>query len=174
MTQKFKETAFMIGFLIYLLVLYAASAKLSAGSRAFPMAVIVVSLIAAVLKLLTVHFKSLKWLDPSGNVAQGIIDKAKEGRDLSMCEGEAKKEEKELESPLFTIMLFMVWLITFAAAIYFIGFLPTLAVWLFVFMVGISKIKWTRALLLSVCTFAVLYLTFVTMFDANFPPGILF
>jgi hypothetical protein len=82
MTQKFKETAFMIGFLIYLLILYLASAKLSAGSRAFPMAVIVISLIAVGLKLLTLQFKGLTWLDPSGNVAAGIIEKASEGRDL--------------------------------------------------------------------------------------------
>jgi hypothetical protein len=174
MMQKYKEMAFMIGFLIYLLVLYVASAKLSAGSRAFPMAIIGVSVIVVGLKLLTLQFKSLKWLDPSGNVAQGIIEKAKEGRDLSVCEGEAKEEEKEPESRLRTISLFMLWLISFAGAIYFIGFLPTMAVWLFIFMVGISRIKWTKALLLSVCTFAVLYLTFVTMFGANFPPGILF
>jgi hypothetical protein len=68
----------------------------------------------------------------------------------------------------------MLWLMTFAGGIYFIGFLPAMAVWLFIFMVGISKIKWTRALLLSVCTFAVLYLSFVTLLGTNFSRGILF
>jgi hypothetical protein len=175
MTQKFKETAFMIGFLIYLLILYLASAKLSAGSRAFPMAVIVISLIAVGLKLLTLQFKGLQWLDPSGNVAAGIIEKASEGSEL-LCE--APTEEQEVKQPkpppALTIVLFLLWLITFAAGIYFIGFLPTMAVWLFIFMVGISKIKWTRALLLSVCTFAVLYLSFVTLLGTNFSRGILF
>jgi hypothetical protein len=174
MTQKFKETAFMIGFLIYLLILYLASAKLSAGSRAFPMAVIVISLIAVGLKLLTLQFKGLQWLDPSGNVAAGIIEKASEGSDL-LGETPTEQEVKPPKPPpALTIALFMLWLITFAAGIYFIGFLPAMAAWLFIFMVGISRIRWTRALLLSVCTFAVLYLSFVTLLGTNFPRGILF
>lgn len=174
MTQRCKETAFMIGFLIYLLILYLASAKLSAGSRAFPMAVIVVSLIAVGLKLLTFQFKGLKWLDPSGNVAAGIIEKASEGSEL-IGETPLEQEVKQPKPPpVLTIALFLLWLITFAVGIYFIGFLPTMAVWLFIFMVGISKMKWTRALLLSVSTFAVLYLSFVTLLGTNFPRGILF
>lgn len=174
MTQKGKETAFLIGFLIYLLILYLASAKLSAGSRAFPLAVIVVSLIAVGLKFLTFRFKGLQWLDPSGNMAAGIIEKASEGSEL-VCEKPPEQEVKQPQPPpALTISLFLLWLITFAIAIYFLGFLPTMAFWLFIFMVGLSRIKWTRALLLSVCTFAVLYLSFVVLLGTNFPRGILF
>ena len=163
----------MAGFLVYLLILYLDSANLSEGSRAFPMAVMGVSLIAVALKLLTLQFERLRWLDPSGNVAEGIIEKAGKGSG-PVCEGAAERETRTPESPLLTIALFMVWLITYAVAIYFIGFLPTLGAWLFIFMVVLSRIKWTRALLLSGCTFAVLYLCFVTALGTRFPPGILF
>jgi hypothetical protein len=164
----------MIGFLIYLLVLYLASAKLSAGSRAFPMAVIVVSLIAVGLKLLTLQFKGLKWLDPSGNMEAGLVEKASEDSDL-VCETPPEQEVKlPKPPPVLTVALFLLWLITFAVGIYFIGFLPTMAVWLFIFMAGLSRIKWTKALFLSVCTFLVLYFSFVTLLGTNFPRGILF
>ena len=179
MKQKYKEIGFMIGFLIYLLILYLASAKLSAGSRAFPMAIMGVSVIAVVLKLLALQFKRFEWLDPSGNVAKGIIEKASKESGL-VCQGPAEAEPQPQEStlpkqpPLLTIVLFLLWLSTFAAAIHFIGFLPTMGVWLFIFLVGLSRIKWQKALLLSVCTFALLYLSFVTLLGTNFPRGILF
>jgi hypothetical protein len=84
-----------------------------------------------------------------------------------------KKDEKP-GSRAVVISLFMLWMVTFAAGIYLIGFLPTLAAWLFFFLIGLSRIKPARALLLSVCTFAVLYVCFVILLGINFPNGILF
>jgi hypothetical protein len=181
MTKRFKEVAFMMGFLVYLIILYLDSSKLSAGSRAFPMAVIGISVIVIALKLLTFRFSWLKFLDPSGDVAKSVIEKA--GKDSGLVIDEpprkeidepSEKKEGKPGSRAVVISLFMLWMVTFAVGIYLIGFLLTLALWLLIFLIGLSRIKPARALLLSVCTFAALYVCFVMLLGINFPRGILF
>jgi hypothetical protein len=173
MTQRFKETAFMIGFLIYILILYVNGSKLSADSLLFPKVIISISVIAVGLKLLTLRFPRLKFLDPSGNVAKDVLHIAEECGGIG-TENPSKMESEKSGSRAVAIALFMLWLITFAAGVYYIGFLPTMAVWLFFFMAGISKIKVVKALMLSISTFAVLYVVFVMLLSTHFPRGILF
>lgn len=173
MIQKLKDASFVIAFLLYLIILYVDSHNVSAKSRAFPMVIIIVAFIAAGLKLLTYKFPRLKFLDPSGNVAKDV---------LSMNDScghieepmQARGEESEAFSVPVKIFLFALWLITFALGVYLIGFLATMAVWLFLFMAGISRVKPARALLLSVGTFAVLYIVFVILLKTHFSRGILF
>jgi len=173
MIQKLKDSGFVIGFLLYLIILYVDSFHVSAQSRAFPMVIIVISFIAAGLKLLTYKFPGLKFLDPSGNVAKEVLS-LDESCDHIEEQAIPKEEAKDAFSVPVKIGLYALWLITFAVGVYFIGFLATFAVWLFLFMVGISKIKPAKALLLSVSTFAVLYIVFVILLKTHFPRGILF
>jgi hypothetical protein len=163
----------VIGFLLYLIILYVDSHNVSEKSRAFPMVVIVIAFIAAILKLLTYKFPRLKFLDPSGNVAKDVlsVDDSCEPVEEPVQSGEKEADAFSIPAKIFLIAL---WLISFAVGIYFIGFLPTLAVWLFIFMVGISRIKPAKALLLSVSTFAVLYIVFVILLKTYFSRGILF
>ncbi|MEW6671927.1 MAG: tripartite tricarboxylate transporter TctB family protein [Thermodesulfobacteriota bacterium] len=175
MIQKLKDSTFVIGFLLYLIILFVDSFNTSEKSRAFPLIVIIVSLVAVGLKLLIYQFPQFKFLDPSGNVAKDVLS-MDDSCDQSQSEAPAGTQENETHSfsvPV-KIFLFVLWLITFAAGVYYLGFLATLAVWLFFFMAGISRIKPLKALLLSVCTFTILYAVFVMLLKTHFPSGILF
>ena len=147
MTKENKEKAFMAGFAVYLIILIQGSVHLSAGSRDFPRPIIVGSIILIILKLLIFKFPRLKFLDPSGEIA------------VKPNLGEMKSKEQQVEkekkgaSRLYIVSLFLLWLATFPVGIYLIGYLPTMAIWMFVFMIGISKIKLRLAIILSVCTF---------------------
>lgn len=174
LSKKTKDLMFMAGFAIYLLVLYIDSAKLSASSRALPMGIMVTSVIIIALKLLVYVFPNkLKFLDDS--IKKSMTKSNNDGDDV----GVAVTVVTELLGPawgseILIVSLIMLWLATFPVGIYFIGFLYTMFIWMFVFLIGVSRVKWLKALYLSVGTFVSLYVLFVVFLDMVFPLGILF
>ncbi len=173
MTKKTKEIAFMAGFAAYLAVLYFSSAKLASASKAFPFAIICLSLVVIVLKVLTYRFPKLKFLDPSGEM--GKKRKVETDVDSDVRNEEpVVNDEKMQRSRLLTVALFLIWLATFPAGIYLFGFLPALFLWLLVFLVGLSRLKLQFALILGVATFSALYAMFGLLLKLNFGKGILF
>jgi len=174
MSKKAKETAFIVGFVAYMLILYLNSSKLSSASKAFPFAVMGVSAFVIVLKLLTYLFPKLKFLDPSGEVGKKREVETSVDNDILPDEPEGEHGAQPHGSRLFTVFLFIVWLATFPCGMYLIGFLPTLFIWLMIFMLGLSRLKVTLALPLTVGTFAVLYALFGLLLKLNFGHGILF
>ena len=173
MTKKTKEIAFIVGFSAYLAVLYFSSAKLAPASKAFPFAIMGLSVFVIILKFLTYRFPKLKFLDPSGEVGKKREVETDVDSDVRNEENVAPAEKMQ-KSRLVTVILFLLWLVTFPGGIYIFGFLPTLFVWLLVFMLGLSKLKLPLALILGVTTFSALYVMFGLLLKLNFGKGILF
>ena len=173
MTKRAKEIAFIAGFAAYLAVLYISSAKLSPASKAFPFTIIYLSVIVLVLKFLTYRFPKLRFLDPGA----GKKKKEEGETDSDGDEGNAgpvAQDGRKALSPAATVLLFMLWLVTFPVGIYLFGFLPTMLVWMLVFMIGLSGLSIKLALILGVGTFSALYAAFGLLLKLHFGSGILF
>jgi hypothetical protein len=173
LTKKTKEIAFYIGSAAYLAILYLSSAKLAPASKAFPFAIIGLSVLIILLKFLTYRFPKLRFLDPGA----GKIKKQEGETDLIAEEdnGAPATEigQKQL-SPGLTVVLFLVWLATFPVGIYLFGFLPTMLIWMLIFMIGLSRLGIKLSLILSIGTFSAMYAAFGLLLKLHFGSGILF
>ncbi len=159
-----KEMGFMAGVLVYLTILVVNSRKLSAASKAMPMAVIVFCAILIVVKggLLVVK---------PGSGAQKSDESAPEGENTPK-DAWARfmaiwKDEGAVRS-----MIFIGWLVGFAAAVNLIGFIPTTVIGLAILLLTVSKVPPVRAALIVLGTYLFVYLLFVRMLHVRFPAGI--
>ena len=147
----------MAGFAIYLLILYFDGMKLSAGSRAFPIVIMGVSVALMILKLVTFKLPALRFLDTAD-------------------EGKEKKEdgaERDVSySKTVQVILFLVWLATFPVGMHLLGFMPTMFIWQLVFLIALSKIKVSKSVLISICTFVAIFIVFDVLLGINFRLGI--
>ncbi len=171
MSKKSKQVLFMVGFLVYMLVLYLSSFKLSPQSKAFPMAIMGVAVVVVALKLLTLRLPALKFLDPSGEI--GKTEKAgREGKETKKTE-EAPTEYR-LRHRSVVVLLFLLWLATLPAGIYYLGYVIALPIWAVVFMTGLSRIKPVWAVVMTACLWGFIYVLFSVILGLNFPVGALF
>lgn len=172
MSKKSSQVLFMVGFLVYMLVLYLSSFKLSPQSKAFPMAIMGVAVCVVAVKLLTLHFPALRFLDPSGDLVKKKGEPRGDGNDVKR--EKAEPSEARLRHRNLVVLLFLLWLAAFPAGIYYLGYTIALAVWTFVFMVGLSRINLVKAVLMTACIWAVIYVLFGVFLGLHFPAGALF
>jgi len=170
-SKKSSQMLFMVGLLIYMIVLYLNSFKLSPQSKAFPMAIMGVAVIVVGVKLLTLLVPRLGFLDPSGDIVKK--------REKTQASGEAKKaetgpQEVRLRRRNLTVILFLAWLAAFPAGIYCLGYTVALAAWTLIFTVGLSRIGLVKALVMTACIWVVIYVLFGVFLGLNFPAGALF
>ena len=171
--KKYYQIMFIIGFVVYMAVLYMSSIRLSVQAKAFPLGIMAVAAIVVAIKLLTFKFPALKFLDPSGEI--GVKKHTEKDDEDAVLKPEDKpKEASDMGNVTQTIILFLVWLGTFPIAVYFVGFLIAVAVWTFIFMVGLSRLKLVKALIMTVGTWVAIYILFGLFLKLNFPVGALF
>lgn len=165
--EKFRhEIAFMLGVVIYLVVLIIAGSGLAPETLLFPGLIMIATGAIIGLKLLIYKFPKLKFFDP-GNTLGSMI---KANPEQTPQEVEPGDKRASIYEPL----AFILWLITFPLGIYLVGFVTTLGVWLFGFLFLISRIRLIKSLLISVCTLLGIYAIFMGILKVHFPGGVLF
>jgi len=164
--KKKKEALFIVGVVIYLIVLIINSIKLAPGSREFPSVIIGAAFVIIVLKFLTYIFPRLKFIDPSGSMAslQKRVKKSQDG----------EPDDSVIPQAVFKPGAFIIWLATFPLGAYLIGFLPAIFSWLFLFLMLLAKVRLRMAIIICAGMFLAVYLMFIYTLEIRFPPGILF
>ena len=65
------------------------------------------------------------------------------------------------------------WLIGFLAAVWLIGLMPTMGVYMFVYMATAGRTRWPTALAIAVSVWVVFYFLFVKLLHVPWPPSLL-
>jgi hypothetical protein len=91
---------------------------------------------------------------------------------IEMDEVYDAKLDKTVE--LRRTVTFFAWLIAGALGIWLLGIVVSLPVLVFLYALVEGKEKWTTSLLMSACTYALVWGLFEYMLEARWPPGILF
>ncbi|GEM_PF-4826056 len=165
MSKRSRELLFMGGLAAYMVVMLLTDTDLSAKTLAYPRAIIIVTFILLGLKLLTMFVPAMSFLDPGSREAAQKAPKEADTLAGKEETGTAKK---------WTFWILLAWLSTFALAIYLIGFLPAMPIWLFLFTFFISKLSPVKSLLISLGMLAGVYAAFVLFLNMYFPAGLLF
>ena len=140
-----REIAFMICIIGYLAVLVINSDKLRNTSKAMPLALCVLCAILIIIKVTRLYF--------GGNAS-----------------GETFK------SPVFQYpsIAFLVWRIIVVCSIYYVGYVVTIAVMLFVILKFFSNATNTQTICITVGVSLFLYVLFAYLLSVRFPKGIFF
>ena len=164
--KKKREALFIVGVVIYLIVLIINSIKLAPASREFPSVIIGAAFVIIGLKFLTYIFPRLKFLDPSSSMA--TLQRRQE-------EPQQPQEDTSAIPPsVFKPGAFIIWLATFPLGAYILGFLPAIFSWLFLFLMLLAKVRLRLAVTICACMFLAVYLVFIFTLEVRFPTGILF
>jgi hypothetical protein len=140
-----REMAFMVCIMAYLAVLVINSDKLRNTSKAMPLALCVLCTILIIIKVMWLYFR--------GDVS-----------------------EETSKTPVFQYpsLAFLVWLVIIGCSVYYVGYLVTIAVMLFVILKFFSKATTAQTICITAGTSLFLYVLFVCLLSVRFPKGILF
>ena len=119
----------------------------------------------AALMLVVAPLQGRTWL--AGGTA-GVGDKA----------GEALRDAGpmvHLSTPVVYARLGvqMLWLIGFLAAVWLIGLMPTMGLYMFLYMATAGRTRWPTALAITVSVWVVFYFLFVKLLHVPWPPSLL-
>ena len=172
-----REMAFLVGIAAYIIVLFACSGDISAKAKTMPIAVGVLCLALIVLEAVLMLFKKTPLSDNAKKAEMPSEVNADVEADVQAIEGEAAEavsQKKKLSEVTQRTIVYIVWLISFGFSIDILGFLATLAIWLFALLRFGSKATWLQTVLITAGTMVFVYVVFVKILAVRFATGLLF
>jgi hypothetical protein len=167
LSYRTKSFLFLGLFGAYLLLLSFKDTHLSKRTLVYPRTIIAISFILLALKLIAMFVPKLKFL--LGGAADDIY---------RVWDTDEERPSKVSLSPARSqkhiVAKFMAWMISFVVGIYYLGFIPSMPAWLFIFCFFLSKLGFKKSAIITVSMFIGVYVTFVMILRMHFPGGILF
>lgn len=163
-----KEMAFLAGIAIYILILFANSLALPAKAKIMPIAVGSICLALIVLEAIIMLCSKPKE-EKQGKSAETGSEDTGNGAPATIGVTSKKTDETVKRA-----ILYSVWLISFGFSINILGFIVTLAIWLFILLQFASNATLKQSLLITIGTLIFVYIVFVKLLAVRFTAGLLF
>jgi hypothetical protein len=166
---NFYELIFIVLLLLCSTIAFVTALDFTPRGRAFPLIVIVILIVLLLLKLLTiVSPKMAAKVDIHGFA----FPEHKEAEPCNIVLTDDKKKlVDQAKWPNELLMLF--WLVFLLAFLYLIGFLPTIPLFLFMFLKYQGKHGWFVSSVTSLAVLVFTYVLFVVVLSVPFPEGLL-